>query len=137
MNVIPGDDILQARGHGGTDGEDKALFKGLAQQAQHAVPLGAVREVGHAVRSRIANARIGVFGLWTSKGGENKSIEYLETTKHQSVVVNNVSKDVNVRQHQGISGTANGSAILAQAERRFPPASHLFLVQGATSVSGL
>lgn len=63
MNVIPGDDVLHARSHGGTDGEDKALFKGPAQQAQHAVPLGAVREVGHAVGSRIPNSRVGVFWL--------------------------------------------------------------------------
>lgn len=68
---------MQACGHGGTDGKDKALFKGPAQQAQHAVPLRAVREVGHAVRSRIANARIGVFGLRTSKG-ESKSLKDCE-----------------------------------------------------------
>lgn len=63
MNVIPGDDILHARSHGGTDGEDKALFKGPAQQAQHAVPLRAVREVGHAVCSGIPNTWVGVFWL--------------------------------------------------------------------------
>lgn len=80
MNVIPGDDILQACGHGGTDGEDKALFKGLAQQAQHTVPFGAVGEVSHAVRSRIANTRIRMFRLWTSNGGENNSFESSETT---------------------------------------------------------
>lgn len=66
MNVIPGDDILHARSHGGTDGEDKALFKGPAQQAQHAVPLGAVGEVGHAVRSGIPNTWVGVFWLWVA-----------------------------------------------------------------------
>lgn len=78
MNVIPGDDILQARSHGGTDGEDKALLKCPAQQAQHTVPLGAVREVGHAVCSRIPNTRIGVFGLLAKKKGKNGSSEWLE-----------------------------------------------------------
>lgn len=67
MNVIPGDDILHARSHGGTDGEDKALFKGLAQQAQHSVPLGAVREVGHAVCPGIPDTGVGVFWLWVAK----------------------------------------------------------------------
>lgn len=67
MNVIPGDDILHARSHGGTDGEDKALFKGPAQQAQHSVPLGAVREVGHAVCSGIPNTGVRVFWLWVAK----------------------------------------------------------------------
>ena len=67
MNVIPGDDILHARSHGGTDGEDKALFKGPAQQAQHTVPLRAVREVGHAVCSRVPNTRVWVFWLLASK----------------------------------------------------------------------
>lgn len=67
MNVIPGDDILHARSHGGTNGEDKALFKGPAQQAQHTVPLGAVREVGHAVCSRVPNTWVGVFWLLATK----------------------------------------------------------------------
>ena len=53
MDVVPGDDVMHARRHGGTDGEDKALFEGPPQQAQDAVPLGAVWEVGHAVRSRV------------------------------------------------------------------------------------
>lgn len=67
MNVIPGDDILHARSHGGTNGEDKALFKGPAQQAQHTVPLRAVREVGHAVCSRVPNTWVGVFWLLATK----------------------------------------------------------------------
>lgn len=67
MNVIPGDDILHARSHGGTNGEDKALFKGPAQQAQHAVPLRTVREVGHAVCSWIPDTRVWVLRLWTVK----------------------------------------------------------------------
>ncbi len=63
MNVIPGDDILHARSHGGTDGEDKALFEGPAQQAQHTVPLRAVREVGHTVSSWVPNTWVGMFWL--------------------------------------------------------------------------
>lgn len=63
MNVIPGDDILHARSHGGTDGEDKALFKGPAQQAQHTVPFRAVREVGHTVRSGVPNTWVRMFWL--------------------------------------------------------------------------
>lgn len=67
MNVIPGDDILHARSHGGTDGEDKALFEGPAQQAQHAVPLRAVREVGHTVCSWVPNTWVGVLWLFAAK----------------------------------------------------------------------
>lgn len=67
VNVIPGNDILHACSHGGTDGEDKALFEGPAQQAQHTIPLRAVREVGHAVSSWVANAWIWVFWLLASK----------------------------------------------------------------------
>lgn len=60
VNVIPGDDVLQARSHGGTDSEDKALFEGPTQQAQHTVPLRAIREVGHTVRSWVSNTRVWV-----------------------------------------------------------------------------
>lgn len=67
MYVIPGDDILHARSHGGTDGEDKALFEGPAQQAQHTVPLRAVREVGHTVCSWVPNTWVGVFWLLATK----------------------------------------------------------------------
>lgn len=63
MNVIPGDDILHARRHGGTDGEDKALLEGPTQKAQHTIPLGAVREVGHTVCSWVPNTRVWVFWL--------------------------------------------------------------------------
>lgn len=67
MNVIPRDDILHARSHGGTDGEDKALLKGPAQQAQHTVPLWAVGEVGHAVSSWVPNTWVRVFWLLAMK----------------------------------------------------------------------
>lgn len=75
MNVIPGDDILHARGHGGTDGEDKALFEGPAQQAQHTVPLRAVREVGHAVCSWVSNTGVWVLWLWAIKRRIGISLE--------------------------------------------------------------
>lgn len=72
MNVIPGDDILHARSHGGTDGEDKALFEGPTQQAQHAVPLRAVWEVGHTVCSWVSNTGVGVFRLFGNKTSQNR-----------------------------------------------------------------
>lgn len=67
VNVIPGDDILHARSHGGTDGEDKALLEGAAKQTQHAVPLRAVWEVGHTVCSGVPDTWIWVFWLLTIK----------------------------------------------------------------------
>ena len=67
VNIIPGDDVSYACGHGGTDGEDKALFEGPAQQAQHAVPLGAVREVGDAVGPWVPHTWVGMLGLGTEK----------------------------------------------------------------------
>ena len=51
MDVVPGDDVVHASGHGGTDGKYEALFEGPPEQAQHAVAIGAVWEVGYAVCS--------------------------------------------------------------------------------------
>lgn len=65
--VIPGDDILQACSHGGTNGENKALFKGPAQHAQHSVTLRAVGEVGNTVCSGVPNTWVGVFWLLATK----------------------------------------------------------------------
>ena len=62
--VIPGDDILQACSHGGTDGENKALFKGPAQHAQHSVTLRVVGEVGNTVCSGVPNTWVGCSGCW-------------------------------------------------------------------------
>lgn len=119
VNVIPGDDILQARGHGGTDGEDKALFKCLAQQAQHAVPLGAVGEVGHAVRSRIADTRIGVFGL-----RRTIDLSILEQSASPCCLYKHVLQPQACHPFTLLGGVCT-------------PASRIFLVQGSTSDSGL
>lgn len=74
VNVIPSDDILHARCHGGTDSEDKALFKGPAQQTQHTVSFRAVREVGHAVCSWVSNTWIWMLWLQEKKNPYNKAM---------------------------------------------------------------
>ena len=63
MNVIPGDDIMHACGHGGADSEDEALLKGPPQQAQNSVPLWAVGQVGNSVRARIPDSWVWVLLL--------------------------------------------------------------------------
>jgi len=65
VDVVPGDDVVHARGHGGTDGEYKALFEGPAEQAQHTVPIWAVREVGYSVRPWVSYSW--VWMLWLDK----------------------------------------------------------------------
>lgn len=84
MDVIPSNNILHACSQRGTDGKDKALFEGPPQQAQHTVPLRAVREVSDPVCSGVSNTRIGMLYLlrnfkegqsvvWAFFGGGNPS----------------------------------------------------------------
>lgn len=63
VNVVPSDDIGPPRGHGGANGEGETLVKRLAEQGQHLVALGAVREVGHPSSARIPNSWVWVFSL--------------------------------------------------------------------------
>lgn len=63
VDVVPGNDVMHSCGHGGPYGEDEALFEGPAEQAQDPVPLWAVWEVSHAVRTRVAYTRVRVLRL--------------------------------------------------------------------------
>ena len=63
VDVVPSDDIRSHCGHGGANSEGETLVKRLAEQGQHLVALGAVREVGHPSGARIPNSWVWVFSL--------------------------------------------------------------------------
>lgn len=68
VDVIPGDDVGAAGGHGGADGKGEALVKGLAEQRQHLVAFWAVRQVSDAGGAGVADSRIGVLHLQEGTG---------------------------------------------------------------------
>ena len=90
VDVVPGNDVMHARCHGGTNGEDKALFEGPPQQAQDAVPLGAVWEISHAVRSRVPHPWVRMLRL---PGRMTAELPFIRLERHErSLEVENTNQ---------------------------------------------
>lgn len=59
MNVVPGDDVVEACGDGSTNGEDESPVEGLPQQLQDFLPFLAVWQEG-----RTRRAAVPLPGVW-------------------------------------------------------------------------
>lgn len=63
MNVVPGDDVVEACGDGSTNGEDESPVKGLPQQLQDFLPFLAVWQEGRTRRAAVPLPGVWMFRL--------------------------------------------------------------------------
>lgn len=63
VDVIPRDDVVEARGDGASHGEDELPLEGLLQQPQHFLALLAGRQEGGASCAAVPDAGVRVLGL--------------------------------------------------------------------------
>lgn len=63
VDIVPSDDIVEARGEGVSHSEDEPPLKGLLQQPQDLLALLAGRQEGSANGAVVPDARVRVFGL--------------------------------------------------------------------------
>lgn len=67
MNVVPGDDIVEACGNRSSNGEDEFPFEGFCQQPQDFIALFAVWQVGSTRGAAVPHPRVWVLGLQHEK----------------------------------------------------------------------